>query len=106
MNEDLKQKLGEEDYKTLMQTIARIKAEAHAAGLAEGKGYWVRTLVGIHRSRTGKVGGLVMAVGALYEFMPQVQELIPTSYYGAIISGLGALMIILRTITTKPLLDR
>jgi hypothetical protein len=63
-------------------------------------------LTGSLKSKTMKFGAVLVAVGALIETNPSIKALIPDSWYGWIVSGIGVLVWIFRALTTDALADK
>lgn len=106
MTTKLSDKLTTEEMSALSNEMLAREQAAYNKGLDEGKGYWVRLAAGAWRSRTNKVAALTIAAGGVYEFLPQVRDMLNPDAYGLILSALGVAMMALRAATGKPLTER
>lgn len=61
---------------------------------------------GALRSKMMMLGIATTLLGAAFEFLPNVQELIGPKYYGVVLMAVGVGVKVLRWVTTQPLEDK
>lgn len=61
---------------------------------------------GAAKSKTVWLGTALIALTEVAAYMPQFQDMITPDVYGAIIKGIGLAIILLRVVTTKPLVEK
>lgn len=62
--------------------------------------------MGFLKSKTVWFGTAVTILGGIQVFLPNVKELIQPEMYGQIMSAIGLVIIILRSITSQPLSEK
>lgn len=58
------------------------------------------------KSKTVSFGAILIALAVAQEVLPQLQTLLPAGFYGAATGVVGAIVIILRALTSTSLVDK